>query len=493
LGALALAGCGRFGQRDLTVIVISLDTTRPDHLTPYAPERGTTPALDRLARQGTRFTAARSTAPWTLPAHMTLFTGLPPGLHNVNIDFQVLDQGRRTMGEMFHDAGYRTMGVFTAPYVHGRFGFDRGMDFYERATLEPMLWDLPPESMSEQMKTREFLSHLEVTSRQLQERALHLLSNSTREKNLLFLHYFDPHSDYLAPPPYVKRFANPDYRGPITGKGILVNPAIKPDMSAADRAQLEALYDAELAFVDETIGALLAQLERQDRLDSTLIVVTADHGEAFFEHGRFGHRRDLTDEVLKVPLIIWGPGLGIAAGRVVDESVSLVDVLPTLLDYAGLPAESQLDGRSLRPLIEGGHWTERPATAALSFFPADPEGYYELHESLILGTLKVVRTLHVAWTPEDEHDLAGQVVPGSEVVQVFDLAADPGETRNLHGTDDPRVAPLLQAFHSERNRQRASLAAFRPKGSAAPALEVPLKEILWATGYLIGDAASEDR
>jgi arylsulfatase A-like enzyme len=490
---MVLAGCGRLGGRDLTVIVISLDTTRPDHLTPYDPARATTTVLDRLAREGTRFTEARSTAPWTLPAHMSLFTGLPPGLHDVNIDFQVLDGGRRTLGEIFHDADYRTMGVFTGPYVHGRFGFDRGMDFYERATLEPMLWDLPPASMREQMKTREFLSHVERTSQQLTERAVHLLRNSTSDRNLLFLHFFDPHYDYLAPAPYVKRFADPAYRGPIAGKGISGNPELNADMAPEDYAQLEALYDAELAYVDDAVGVLIAELERQGRLDDTLLVVTGDHGEAFFEHGQFGHRRDLKDVVLRVPLILWGPGVGVPAGRVVDEPVSLVDVLPTLVDYAGLPPEPGLDGRSLRPLVEGGSWTPRPVTAALSFFPPDAPGHYEVHESLVIGSLKVVRTLHVTWSPDRERDLSGQVVPGSEVYEVYDLAADPGERHDLVGSGDPRVEPLLEAFHAERARQRQSLADYRPRGHTAPTLDLSLQEMMAATGYLEVSPVAGDR
>jgi arylsulfatase A-like enzyme len=493
MALVVVQGCGGFGRQELTVIVISLDTTRPDHLTPYDPTRATTPTLARLAREGTQFTGARSTAPWTLPAHMSLFTGLPPGLHDVNIDFQVLDKGRPTMGELFQAAGFRTMGIFTAPYVHGRFGFDRGMDFYERATIEPMLWDLPPDTMREQMQTREFFSHLERTSRLLTERALALLSNSTRERNLLFLHYFDPHYDYLADASYLKRFADPSYRGPIVGRGIAGNPALGPEMSAADRAQLEALYDAEIASVDDSIAALLGELERQDRLDSTLILVTGDHGEAFFEHGIFGHRRDLKDEVLRVPLIVWGPGLGITAGRVVDETVSLVDVLPTLLDYAGLPAEARLEGRSLRPLIEGTGWSHRPITAALSFFPADAPGYYELHESLTLDSMKLHRKVHVSWSPENERELGGQVLPGSEVVEVYDLDVDPGETENLVDSKDPRVEALISVFHEERARQRQSLAAFRPQGHGAANIDVRLNEMLQANGYLQGTSGPEDR
>jgi arylsulfatase A-like enzyme len=392
------AGCGWLDRDELTIVVISLDTTRPDHLSPYGYHRDTTPTLARLAAEGTLFTGARSTSSWTLPSHISLFTGLPPGLHDVIIDFQVLDEGHRTLGEIFRSAGFRTMGVFSAPYVHGFYGFRRGMDFYERATREPMLFDLPPESMREQMGLREQVSHREITSRLVTDRGLFLLKNSNDRRNLLFMHYFDPHYDFLAPPAHLQRFVDPAYQGPVTGDNPTGNPAVRHDMPPADQAHLKALYDAELSWVDENLTRLLEGLERQGRLDSTLIVVTGDHGEAFFEHGRFGHRYDLTEEVLRIPLLIWSPGR-VPAGRVVDEPVSIVDVLPTLMDYAGLPADDTLDGTSLRPLIDGGQrGATTPVTAALSFFPPQPLGYYVLHEAAIVGSMKIVRTLHVRVT-----------------------------------------------------------------------------------------------
>jgi arylsulfatase A-like enzyme len=483
-----LAGCGWLGREQLTIIVISLDTTRPDHLTPYGYDRDTTPTLARLAAEGTLFTAARSTSSWTLPSHMSLFTGLPPGLHDVTIDFQVLDEGHRTMGEIFQQAGYRTMGVFSAPYVHGYYGFDRGMGFYERATLEPMLFDLPPEVMQQQMVVREHRSHREITSRLVTDRGAFLLKNSNDRHNLLFLHYFDPHYDYRAPAQTLARFAAPGYAGPVTGDNPLGNPAVHADMPAADRAQLEALYDAELAWVDENLALLLERLERQGRLDSTLIVVTGDHGEAFFEHGRFGHRFDLTDEVLRIPLLFWWPGR-IPAGHVVDEPVSIADVLPTLMDYAGLAPDPAIDGISLKPLIHGaGRPAERPVTAVLSFFPPQPQGYYVLHEAFVAGPMKLVRTLHVSWSPDNERDLAGDPIEGSERFAVYDLAADPLEARDLSDSDDPRVPRLIESFHRERTRQRERYETFVPRGVSAPPLEASLYDIMAQMGYL-GDAA----
>ena len=491
--AALLPACG-LSERELTVIVISLDTTRPDHLSAYGYDRPTTPHLARLAREGVRFEGARSTSSWTLPAHMSLFTGLPPGLHEVVIDFNILDRGRRTLGEVFKDGDYRTMGVFSAPYVHGRYGFDRGFDFYERGTQDPMLFDLTREQRQQEALAVEHRSHTEVTSGLVVDRAIALLRNSNAPRNLLFLHFFDPHYDYRAPRRLAKAFADPAYRGPITGENIwrdLGPAATDPtavSLAPADQQQLLALYDAELAWVDENLGRLLDALEAQGRLDSTLLVLTADHGEEFFEHGRYGHRNGLSEQCLRVPLLVWGPGAGVPAGRVVEDAVAIYDVLPTLIDYAGLPEEPGLYGRSLRPLIEGGSLPARPLSAALTFMPAEPVGYYELHRAVTIHGLKLVSRVRVAWTPQAERDLAGEVLEGSEVWQVFDLERDPLERHDLTLSQDPadvaRVEQVRAAWEAEWEAQKQQALRFAPQGTPAGSdTGLGLLEIMQALGY----------
>src|SRR5262249_31081544 len=155
------------------------------------------------------------------------------GLHGVVADVQVLDRGHRTLGEIFHAAGFRTEGLYTAPYVHPRFGFGRGMDLYESAAQEPMLFDLTPEQQRAQLGRAEVQSHRELTRGRLVDRALPLLAESHPPRRLLFLHFFDPHYDYRAPARLVQRFTDPAYRGPITGDGVTDNPAIHAGMPAA--------------------------------------------------------------------------------------------------------------------------------------------------------------------------------------------------------------------------------------------------------------------
>jgi arylsulfatase A-like enzyme len=496
-GLVALGGAGYVAwsasaDRDILIVLISLDTTRPDHMSAYGYARPTTPNLARLTREGTRFDAAHSATSWTLPSHMSLFTGLPPGLHGVNIDFQVLAPDRRTLGEIFKAAGYRTMGVFSAPYVHGRYGFSRGFDYYERGTQDPMLFDLTPAERKAQAGEREHRSHTEVTSKLVVDRGIALLKNSNADKNLLFLHLFDPHYDYKPPEKLKAQFCDPNYKGTITGADIDAREDVwDGTISDADKQQLQNLYDAELAWTDENLGRLLDELKAEGRLDRTLIVFLGDHGEEFYEHGRFGHRNGLSEQTLHIPLVVWGPGLGVPAGQTIPVEVSNCDVLPTLIDYAGLPAEAGVDGRSLRPLIEGHSLPPRPVSSALTFIPRHPEGYYRLYRSIVLNGMKVVDVAAVQWKPEDEKRLNGPVLADPpEQIRVYDLKADPLEEHDLSDVAEPRVKQALAAWKAEYERQLRLAAGLG--GAEAASDDMKLSDTMGALGYMGHDSGADD-
>jgi arylsulfatase A-like enzyme len=174
----------------------------------------------------------------------------------------------------------------------------------------------------------------------------------------------------------------------------------------------------------------------------------------------------------------------VPAGQVIDDDVSIIDVLPTLMDYAGIPAEPALDGRSLKPLIDGGHLHPRPVTAALSFFPAKPEDHYLLHEGIVQDGLKLVRHVQVPWSTSNERKI--DAAPSLKTAQfdVFDLIADPGEMHNLVDTGNPRVEQMKAAFEAERQRQRDRLATFQPRGSGDPITDLTVQESMDALGYL---------
>ncbi len=460
-------------EQKLTILVVSLDTTRPDHLTPYGYDKLTTPTLARLAAEGTRFSSARSTTSWTLPSHMSLFTGLPADLHNVTIDFQTLDLGRPTMGQIFKQAGYQTTGIFSAPYLHSRFGFARGMDFYEAATRSPMVYDLPPRQMGSEDRSSqlEFVSHLEVTSTRIRTQALQSFSEARiRPKMFMFLHFFDPHYDYLPPAKFAREFISPTYRGPVNGQGVLAQPdVIHSEMPAADLTQLLAYYDAEIRFVDQNLGEVIQGIEDSGGLGSTIVVITGDHGEEFFEHGKIGHRTSLSEEVLAIPLIFWGPGI-IPEGQVIDDDVALYDVLPTLMDYADLPEDPIIYGRSLRPLIEGGALEKRPTHAALTFLHREGPEYYTRHDAIVYDGMKYVRRVRVPWSPDDPMRIDNMPEYEGAELEVFDLRADPGEQTNLFDRrgEDARVRGIISEFEAEQLRQKSAKEAFEPRGFDTP-------------------------
>jgi arylsulfatase A-like enzyme len=485
--ALAIVGGGVVlsQSQELTIIVVSLDTTRPDHLSAYGYDRSTSPTLERLAREGVQFTNARSTTSWTLPAHMSLFTGLPAKVHDVNVDFQTLDAGRPVMGEVFAKAGFYTEGYYTAPYVHQRYGFGRGMEFYEPMTANPMAFDLPPAEMREQLGLREMFSHQEVTSVRVAQQALRFVRDASGPRNLLFLHLFDPHYDYRAGPNFRAPFVDPSYEGEITGDGLMGQLDLIAEGNPADLQQLKDLYDAELLFTDAYLGHVIKSVEESDKLGSTIIVVVSDHGEEFFEHGRYGHRMGLHEEVIRVPFIVWGPGI-IPEGLVIDDDVAIYDVLPTLMDYAGIEESPFIYGRSLRPLIDGKSLPPRASASSLTFLHADARDYYTLHESTVYEGLKYIRKVQVPWSPLDQRNLSNPPNWSTATIEVYDLREDPAEQSNLYVVDpgDPRVERAAQAFQDETDRLREATARFTPEGSIDMAPDMGVLDIMKQLGYL---------
>lgn len=432
-----VAGCGSdAGPADgaPNVLLVSIDTARFDDLTFADPERA--PNLTALARRGTIFTQALSGTTWTLPSHVQMFTGQPPSLHRVESDDVTIDAGTPLLGELLKDAGYFTAGAFSGWYLTPEYGFGRGFWTYRNAMsnaaeLERRFQEvvdggaIPAVWATENEKVKR--SHEDVTSERVTGLLREVLEqHDGAEPVFLFAHYFDPHYDYVPPGEWATKF-DPDYRGTIDGKHYWVNPRIwdaranRRVVSDRDLQHLRALYRGEIGWTDQWIGELLAALERDGRLDDTLIVVTGDHGEEFFEHQNRGHRNSLFDEVLRVPLLVVPPASwGRTPPRTVDAQVELSDVLPTILDYVGLDAPESVFGRSLRPALEGEPFESRPVVSSLQLYGDDPaRGTWNvwLLESLRLDGSKLLRRTHV------DQSLARTV----DTVALYDLTVDPGE------------------------------------------------------------------
>jgi arylsulfatase len=299
LGVVALAygtaSCGRDDPpRRLNVVLISIDMLRPDHLGCHGYARDTSPAIDRLAREGVRFAQHISSAPWTLPAHAAMFTSVPDSVHGVVDPIgTALAPGFVTLAERFSAAGYATGGVFAGPYLHPAFGLAQGFDRYVdrgQYTSEVELDARHEWSMSEAV-TR--ASHHGVTNEDVYATARGFIEEHAGERSFFaFVHLWDVHFDFTPPAPYDRMF-DPDYTGPVTGRDFFFDPAINVAMPARDLEHLVALYDGEIRWTDEIVGRIRADLERLGIADDTLVVITSDHGTELFDHGQKGHRTTL--------------------------------------------------------------------------------------------------------------------------------------------------------------------------------------------------------
>ncbi len=277
----------------LNVVLITLDTTRADHLGCYGHSGGATPNVDRLAAGGVRFAQCMSAAPSTLPSHATILTGLYPHVHGVrdNVGFR-LGRGHRTLAEALQDAGYRTA-AFVAAIVVGRdTGLDQGFETYDDTG-----------------------DRHERRADEVCDRAIQWLEAHAGGEFFLWVHLFDPHAPYNPPEPYRGRFAQP--------------------------------YTAEIAFADAQVGRLVEALRRLGLDRKTLFVVTADHGEGLGEHGEETHLYFVYDTTMSVPLVMHCPGR-LPEGVVVASQTRTVDIMPTILAIVGAPAESGVQGTDLR-------------------------------------------------------------------------------------------------------------------------------------------------
>jgi arylsulfatase len=419
------------------VILISVDTLRQDHVGAYGYERDTTPALDRFAAEEcVVYENSYSVAPWTLISHMTMFSGLQPEVHGVVDEQYALSEAVPTLTQRLDDLGYHTVALFQKSWIHERHGFDRGFDV--------------------------FVDH---------ERMPDMLANYRRAMDerppdaplFLFLHIWDVHCQgldlpgttvYDPPPPYDSLFV-PDARQRLAGidpKGLYY--ATDP-VTPEQRQALVALYDGTVRQVDDTLADWIAEWRGQGLLDDGLLMITADHGEALRQREGLGSHGQFFDEGLRTPLIVRFPG-GEGAGERRSAPVSQVDLLPTVLDVIGLPADDWLPGHSLREEVPADRLVvfDRPPNRGLLVWP---------------------------WK------LTWNVERGAESGRLVNLDDDPGELDGLRRVDKHRSEQFLAVLRGLTRRAESEQAA-RPlppgqAGAAAPQSAEELQK-LKALGYL---------
>ena len=306
--------------RGTPVVLVTLDTTRRDALGPYRAPAGTTPHLDRFARRATVYDDAWTTAPWTLPSHASMLTGRWPGRHGAGVSARRLPRGVPVLAEILRRHGWSTAGFAGGELVAHRFGLGRGFDLYR----DP--------------------AGFEETAGPLTDRVLDHLAAPAAGPPFLFVNYFDPHYPYEPPAEVAERFGAPAHAAALGPAWAAVargdreawRRAVEGEtpVTAEARAWLRAVYLAEVAWMDEQIGRLFAELERRGLFDRAVVAVVADHGELLGEGGRLSHAYRLDPELVQVPLVVKWPGQ--RRGRRMGELVSVVDLFPTLLAAAGI-------------------------------------------------------------------------------------------------------------------------------------------------------------
>lgn len=444
-------------ERRPDVVLISLDTVRADHLHAYGAEPDTSPNLTRLAPSTARFQDASSAAPWTLPSHVSMLSGLYPDRHGAHGPASRISPRTRLLADLLRAEGYETAAFTGGGYVNAEFGFARGFERY--ASVDPA-WpprDLigdpnqaaPNHGAPSQGGAMAAMAH--QTSRSRAD-LLDWIEDEPAAPRFLFVHTYAAHN-YAAPADDLRAVgASEDdvaalARAPIDAAAVAkilrdhegaradIDADIEADIEAetvAIRRRARLAYDATLRIADRLVGDIVTALERAGRLDQTLLIITSDHGEELFERGGIGHGQSLHQEQLHVPLLIRGPG--VSAG-VYDEVVSLVDLVPTVLDRLGLPATVG-DGRSLAPLLRGAGIEPRAVLARGN------------RRNLVHRAIRGARRKLIAVDQTD----------GSVQRFLFDLKDDPAETRSLYDEDGDAAQRMEHAMNGLVQALRARAA-----------------------------------
>ncbi|MEE8366935.1 MAG: sulfatase, partial [Thermoanaerobaculia bacterium] len=418
-----------------SILIYLVDTLRSDHLGCYGYPRDISPRIDAFAADSILFEEAVGQSTWTRPAVATLLTGLWPVAHGANQRGEKLSSEALTLAEVLRDAGYRTAAFVSNPNVSGTFGFRQGFDEFFQLQGQP-----------------------KVRSDVITDRVVRWLdAQSSGAPTFLYVHTADPHNPYLAPEPYRSIYAPTSER---EIEEITSNPKKQSwEPSKEVLSSLQDLYDAEIAFTDDSFGNLLDYLRASKMYENTVILFVSDHGEEFAEHGAWTHGKNLHVETLRIPLIARFPE--ITTGQRIPTYVQQADVFPTILDYLGIGFDpSALDGRSLLHLIDPSSSTApKPTEPIFSYL----HRYGAPSVSVVYDGWKLMQRRSLA-NPPFRH--------------LYELSSDPHETENLAATLPIRVGYLAALI------QRKLADTHHLLSSEEVEIDPELEKSLEALGYL---------
>lgn len=420
------------------LILISIDTLRPDMLGAYGYPRPTSPVLDELADDGTLFLNAFSTSPWTIPAHGSLLTGLYPNRHGAKSELLALSPDVSTLSEILAAHGLRTAAFVNSLFLSKRYGFNKGFDEYEYVEED-----------------------VRLESSGMAKRVIQWFATEKPERFFLFLHDYQTHSDYSAQPKYQEGLIRP-YEGKVTGatSELMVFRNDHSPLGPRDIEHLVDLYVGGIRQMDAELGRLFRHLQQAGYWENTLIIVTSDHGEEFLEHGGVLHGRTQYDEVLRIPLIMRGPG--VPAATRISDSVSIIDVLPTALSLMQIPVGSAPDGTALDGIDvmaagEDGSRSRQPDR--ILFAEAD-------HGN---AQLDILRSVRMRGFKLIHNRLTG-------VSEFYATRSDPSEQREISGRHPEMQRMLMEEVED--------FDAARIEGRTLPAMDPEIGRKLKALGYL---------
>ncbi len=436
LSAVALlgAGCGA-GQPELApgvelsapalerpnLLLISVDTLRADYLGCYGYPKDTSPAIDALAEGGTLFEDMQAASPWTLPSHASMLSGLYPSRHGViDHNFSLTSP---TLATLLKDAGYSTMAIVNVLNIGGeQFGLMRGYDLKHYEIEVPVI---TAADGSQHMGKMILNSGKAITRRA----NAWLDARDTSKPFFMFLHFYDVHTDLTPDPEWKQAFVG-EYAGTFDGTTMPLFRVRngKRSMDAADIQWLKEMYAAEIRTLDDVLGAFFQGLEDKGLEGSTVVALTSDHGEEFFEHGSVLHGRTYFEEQTRIPLILRGPG--VPAGLRISERVHHIDIAPSLLAFAGVPAPP-MDGVDLGLAWTTGSPLDR---RELLFSEADHNNVVDGHD--VSNIRRMLR--------QGPYKLIYDTVSGQKVL--YNLELDPREQQDLALAEPERTARMFAAL-----------------------------------------------
>lgn len=394
-----------FGCPDCNVILIVVDTLRADHLGCYGYERNTSPNIDRIAGDAIVFENAISQSAWTTPAHASMFTGLLPSGHGLIYYGNTGKLGGRlpTLAGILGENGYVTVGFSGGAFIGKNFGLDSGFDVYES-------------------RGRDFKENIETSIQWVRE--------NKGNKFFLFLHGYDVHGPYTPPAGYnIFR----EYNGTINTSSCFIGERTKPENKEYAEFMV-AQYDGEIRYVDHLLGGFFKFLEDENLFDSTIVIVTSDHGEEFFEHGGCNHIHSVYEELIKVPLIIRTPNVGIR--RIRTQVPASTGILPTVLDLIDVPNDLGDENNLMRFFREDN----------FSFKRIISETGRNIHVNSTTNKREFLRSIRtdkwkLIWRQETVY--VGTLEFNKTGFELYDLENDPEELRNVVG-DYPDVFQKLR-------------------------------------------------